>query len=199
MANSSTTTTSAGAERRKTAKADGSEIRLNGAAAATQAQEDVDKKINDFFWTYTEEPHRTRRMAIIKAHPEVCSPLSLQSSTKLHRTYILTSRSRLPGHEALRPRAIDQIRRRLRRRPAADLRLHSAGYVLLVMEVLGAGLCCRRDRQPEPLPRYSRNLAQPGLPLATGQQARCHLCESAHWRSVQRFVQGIPSPPTRLH
>ena len=25
----------------------------------------------DFFWTYTEEPHRTRRMAIIKAHPEV--------------------------------------------------------------------------------------------------------------------------------
>ena len=24
-----------------------------------------------FFWTCTEEPHRTRRMAIIKAHPEV--------------------------------------------------------------------------------------------------------------------------------
>ena len=24
-----------------------------------------------FFWTYTEEPHRTRRTAIIKAHPEV--------------------------------------------------------------------------------------------------------------------------------
>lgn len=29
----------------------------------------VDK--HDFFWTYTEEPHRTRRLAIIKAHPEV--------------------------------------------------------------------------------------------------------------------------------
>jgi sphingolipid delta-4 desaturase len=31
----------------------------------------------DFFWTYTEEPHRTRRLAIIKAHPEVlklCGP-----------------------------------------------------------------------------------------------------------------------------
>ena len=26
-----------------------------------------------FFWTYTEEPHRTRRQAIIKAHPEVCT------------------------------------------------------------------------------------------------------------------------------
>lgn len=24
-----------------------------------------------FFWAYTEEPHRTRRQAIIKAHPEV--------------------------------------------------------------------------------------------------------------------------------
>lgn len=34
------------------------------AAAAADA--------NDFFWTYTEEPHRTRRIAIIKAHPEVC-------------------------------------------------------------------------------------------------------------------------------
>jgi hypothetical protein len=31
------------------------------------------KHEQDFFWTYTEEPHRTRRMAIIKAHPEVCS------------------------------------------------------------------------------------------------------------------------------
>ncbi|CAK7209435.1 sphingolipid delta-4 desaturase [Sporothrix bragantina] len=31
----------------------------------------------DFFWTYTEEPHRTRRLAIIKAHPEItklCGP-----------------------------------------------------------------------------------------------------------------------------
>jgi sphingolipid delta-4 desaturase len=30
-----------------------------------------DDKSHDFFWTYTEEPHRTRRLAIIKAHPEV--------------------------------------------------------------------------------------------------------------------------------
>lgn len=27
-----------------------------------------------FFWTYTEEPHRSRRQAIIKAHPEVRNP-----------------------------------------------------------------------------------------------------------------------------
>jgi len=38
------------------------------------------KQNDDFFWTYTEEPHRTRRQAIIKAHPEVlklCGPESL--------------------------------------------------------------------------------------------------------------------------
>ncbi|KAK6076742.1 Sphingolipid delta(4)-desaturase [Seiridium cupressi] len=37
----------------------------------------VETKYRDFFWTYTEEPHRTRRLAIIKAHPEVtklCGP-----------------------------------------------------------------------------------------------------------------------------
>lgn len=28
---------------------------------------------DQFFWTYTEEPHRSRRQAIIKAHPEVGS------------------------------------------------------------------------------------------------------------------------------
>ncbi|KAF2210514.1 hypothetical protein CERZMDRAFT_45280 [Cercospora zeae-maydis SCOH1-5] len=42
-------------------------------ASAPSAQEAHD----DFFWTYTEEPHRTRRQAIIKAHPEVlklCGP-----------------------------------------------------------------------------------------------------------------------------
>jgi hypothetical protein len=43
-----------------------------GYKAAPQAKEQTaptDK--DDFFWTYTEEPHATRRQAIIKAHPEV--------------------------------------------------------------------------------------------------------------------------------
>ncbi len=35
---------------------------------ATQKEKDAADR---FFWTYTEEPHRTRRQAIIKAHPEV--------------------------------------------------------------------------------------------------------------------------------
>ncbi|CAD6445161.1 a72da926-6c54-47be-b9cf-2c0a0d572fcd [Sclerotinia trifoliorum] len=40
-------------------------------------QIDIDVKEHDFFWTYTEEPHRSRRLAIIKAHPDVtklCGP-----------------------------------------------------------------------------------------------------------------------------
>jgi sphingolipid 4-desaturase/C4-monooxygenase len=46
--------------------------------AVQPAIEQVQSPTHDyFFWTYTEEPHRTRRQAIIKAHPEVtklCGP-----------------------------------------------------------------------------------------------------------------------------
>lgn len=41
-----------------------------------------------FFWTYTEEPHRTRRMAIIKAHPEVITfalPTTEQCTYNSHK------------------------------------------------------------------------------------------------------------------
>jgi sphingolipid delta-4 desaturase len=44
--------------------------KANGSAGTNSAIED-DATYRDFFWTYTEEPHRTRRLAIIKAHPEV--------------------------------------------------------------------------------------------------------------------------------
>jgi sphingolipid delta-4 desaturase len=36
-----------------------------------QQEPKIENEHDHFFWTYTEEPHRTRRMAIIKAHPEV--------------------------------------------------------------------------------------------------------------------------------
>ena len=38
---------------------------------------DLQNGSEDFFWTYTEEPHKTRRQEVIKAHPEVlklCGP-----------------------------------------------------------------------------------------------------------------------------
>lgn len=55
-------------------------IRLNAKAAdehvrdasTSDLQRDpIEVKYRDFFWSYTEEPHRSRRLAIIKAHPEV--------------------------------------------------------------------------------------------------------------------------------
>ncbi|KAI1331906.1 fatty acid desaturase-domain-containing protein [Xylariaceae sp. FL0255] len=56
-------------------------IRVNGGSSAAKYNElqrdPLEVKYRDFFWTYTEEPHRTRRLQIIKAHPEVtklCGP-----------------------------------------------------------------------------------------------------------------------------
>lgn len=49
--------------------------RTSGTSTSTAGK--VEDDHDHFFWTYTEEPHRTRRMAIIKAHPEVtklCGP-----------------------------------------------------------------------------------------------------------------------------
>lgn len=53
------------AKRKLTAKAE------RGEKGDAPSENDYDR----FFWTYTEEPHRTRRMAIIKAHPEVLALL----------------------------------------------------------------------------------------------------------------------------
>ena len=39
--------------------------------AQEQQQASKGNKQDEFFWTYTEKPHATRRQAIIKAHPEV--------------------------------------------------------------------------------------------------------------------------------
>ena len=43
----------------------------SAAVTATKTEASPAPGERDFFWTYTEEPHRTRRLAIIKAHPEV--------------------------------------------------------------------------------------------------------------------------------
>lgn len=73
MARPATTTVSSASTKRKEAKAGGKETsgkaQLNGGDAGDEKAPDTDYQ--HFFWTYTEEPHRTRRMAIIKAHPEV--------------------------------------------------------------------------------------------------------------------------------
>ncbi|KAF2260115.1 sphingolipid delta4-desaturase, partial [Lojkania enalia] len=56
----------------------------------TTAAEDTHGNDHDrFFWTYTEEPHRTRRMAIIKAHPEVTKLCGPEPLTKYVVTFVV--------------------------------------------------------------------------------------------------------------
>lgn len=55
-------------------------IRPSDNHSAKSLSEKEISEADKFFWTYTEEPHRTRRQLIIKAHPEVtklCGPESL--------------------------------------------------------------------------------------------------------------------------
>ena len=61
MASASTTVTKTSKRRSAGTKQD----------AQVKQKKEALEAANDFFWTYTEEPHRTRRIAIIKAHPEV--------------------------------------------------------------------------------------------------------------------------------
>ncbi|KAK4657451.1 sphingolipid delta-4 desaturase [Podospora pseudocomata] len=75
----STTITSNGTTKRKAANGI-SNGHANGATAPTKNADD--QKEHDFFWTYTEEPHRTRRLAIIKAHPEVLKLCGAEPLTK---------------------------------------------------------------------------------------------------------------------
>jgi len=39
---------------------------------------------SDFLWVMTEEPHRSRRKAIMQAHPEVCMPQLHPASVLCH-------------------------------------------------------------------------------------------------------------------
>ncbi|KAK6533837.1 hypothetical protein TWF281_005190 [Arthrobotrys megalospora] len=45
--------------------------------SSNRSPDNTDAQLHDWLWTYQEEPHRTRRQLIIKAHPEVtklCGP-----------------------------------------------------------------------------------------------------------------------------
>jgi hypothetical protein len=119
----------------------------NGKAKVASTPKD-DENYEHFFWTYTEEPHRTRRMAIIKAHPEVWLvnwPVLFQSLT----IYL--------GHQTLRSRTPNQVHRYLRRCPSNNMRLSIARHTILLMEVLPHGLHHWRNSKPELLPRDPRN------------------------------------------
>lgn len=100
-----------------------------------------------FFWTYTEEPHRSRRQAIIKAHPEVPSP-----QTQAHCRRSLTTDQ--TGNEALRTRTYHEICRPGRRLSANMLRLPPPQHVHALMALHRDRILHRSNFQPEPLPRH---------------------------------------------
>lgn len=69
MAPSTTTVTTSPTKRK------GAAVKAREPKGTPMADKETgDGDYEHFFWTYTEEPHRSRRMAIIKAHPEVKAP-----------------------------------------------------------------------------------------------------------------------------
>lgn len=52
------------------------------ATNKTNHQQPSDPQEHDFLWAHTEEPHRTRRQQIIKAHPEVTKLCGIEPLTK---------------------------------------------------------------------------------------------------------------------
>jgi hypothetical protein len=75
--------------------------------SSTTTQTTTDSKSKpgqtDFFWSYTEEPHRTRRQAIIKAHPEVCIPQSSLFALCLSYSILTQHLTRSRNYAVLNP------------------------------------------------------------------------------------------------
>lgn len=66
-----------------------------------EGRDPLEVKHKDFFWTYTEEPHRSRRLAIIKAHPEVGFLLSGLENNDSIDDVLWLQVTKLCGHEPL--------------------------------------------------------------------------------------------------
>lgn len=114
----------------------------------TESKNDYDH----FFWTYTEEPHRTRRQAIIKAHPEVTRPSILR---RIPPDHILIQPS---GHQALRARTVDQIRRVWGCFPSNIMCISPTKYPLFIMAILPHRIYNWSHGEPKPVLSYSWNI-----------------------------------------
>jgi hypothetical protein len=111
-------------------------LRVNAAKGVEDKQQPHASRIqppegsasyDHFFWTYTEEPHRSRRQAIIKAHPEVCSipPFSPQYGCLATTEEIQFANHTLlrEGYKTMRPRTPYEMARSCRRLSPNHLRI----------------------------------------------------------------------------
>ena len=95
---------------------------------------------NDFLWLMTEEPHRSRRTAIMKAHPEVCFfPIPNRPTNELNC---------ISGNETYGPHPYHEIRSSIRSLSSSCRRIPSPEYVPLVTHLLHYGV--RRWCNSEP-------------------------------------------------
>jgi hypothetical protein len=123
--------------------------RLRALDQEAQSKLSAAKEGNDydiFFWTYTEEPHRTRRQAIITAHPEVGHLIPLA---------LAVADTNFAGYQALRAGTIDQVLRySCCPTPSivcVPLTKHAVSLMAVLFDCLHSWGYC----EPKPLPRYS--------------------------------------------
>ena len=101
---------------------------------------------SDFLWLMTEEPHRTRRMEIMKAHPEVFFVRLDQCGT--------IDMGWFSGHEAHGPRAADKICRFGGRSAPTWSSNLSPTYPTFISNVYILSLYHRRHSEPQSLFGY---------------------------------------------
>jgi hypothetical protein len=73
-----TTATVAEGLRRRAAEASADPLPTEASAALFS----LDHKLNDFYWVHDEEPHKSRRLAMLKAHPELYKLMRHEPLTK---------------------------------------------------------------------------------------------------------------------
>jgi hypothetical protein len=132
--------------RRRTVKANGDQ---------QDPPQALPRDTSDFLWTMTEEPHRSRRMAILKAHPEVELALSLK---------ILRLTCTALGHETNGLRAFHEVGCTPSRIYSTMHCVCTAQYASNSPNFHNRGVCYRGNSKSQPLLSHPRDHAQPCFP-----------------------------------
>ena len=141
-----------------------------------ESRTDSNTHDNDrFFWSYTEEPHKTRRQAIIKAHPEVGPPKIL---------YVMHSIDLLPGPATVWAGTIDEIYRTLGGDASDSVCDISTSHVCMLVDFYYCCICHRSYCKSESVPCYPRNIPQFSIQIASGKPNIGLFCQSPYWPAI---------------